>query len=409
MSQIKGYRWWVLGLLFMNVVMGMMAFELMSALFPEISLDIPMTKVQFGLAMGIFHFASPIFTPIGGMLVDKIGVRKVLLIAMIIVAAAGVSRIFATSYIFFVFSMFFLGVGFASIGPSITKALSSVFDHHQLGKANGVAYSAFGMGNSLAFGTGATLLSPLFGGWRPTFIAVAAVCLLLGVIWFLIYRDKFEAETSPEKAEEKLPFFDTMKTVSKIRDMRLLGVFLFFSLFSYWALLSHITPTLGERGIENPGLYTATLTAASVIFNIVGGVISDWIGKRKPVLAVCVVLLACAIPGMLFFTGTALLIVMLIAGAALGPVLPLSASIPVELKGIGRPLAGTAVGFMFMVGNLGAVSGPIVVGGLMDSSSTLWAPYILPVLMLVFSLVPLTMLREGGSEFDLEENTEETV
>ena len=407
MTHIKGYRWWVLGLLFVNVVMGMVAFELMSALFPEISKDIPMTKVQFGLVMGIFHFASPIFTPIGGMFVDRVGVRKVLLIAMTIMALAGVSRIFATSYISLVFSMFLLGVGFASIGPSITKALSTVFDHHQMGKANGVAYSAFGMGNSLAFATGATLLSPTFGGWRPTFIAVAAVCMLMGVIWFFIYHDKREEKVSDNDIEKSAPFMDSMKTVAKIRDMRLLGGFLFFSLFSYWALLSHITPTLGERGIANPGLYTATLTGTSVAFNIIGGIISDWLGKRKPVLITCVIVLACMIPCMMYFTGTALLLVMFLAGAALGPILPLSAAIPVELKGVGRPLVGTALGFMYMVGNLGSVSGPILVGGLMDASSTIWAPYSLPVVMLLCSLVPLSLLREGGSEFDLEEAAEE--
>ena len=82
------------------------------------------------------------------------------------------------------------------------------------------------------------------------------------------------------------------------------------------------------------------------------------------------------IPAFIMFTGVPLVILLVIAGAALGPTAPIVMTVPVEIEQIGTPLAGTALGFILMIGNTGSFVGPVIAGTLMDMSSSAWASFI---------------------------------
>ena len=393
---IKGYRWWILGLLFFNVAIGMISYEILSPLFGEVSGDIGLDPAQFGLIMGLFHFASPFFTPIGGIFVDRVGARKVLLFALILLGAAGASRTLASEPWMMMLSTFMMGVGFASVGPAIPKALGGLFNHAQLGKATGFVFSAFGLGNSFALATGASVLSPALGGWRPTLLAIAIACFALGIIWYVVFRDNEEADEEGVEAPEvnSGSFFDGAAKVLKVRNMWFLSAGVFFALIGYWGLVVHLAPMLDGRGLKNFGAYAAVMTGTGVLFNLIGGAFSDWLGKRKPVLIGCVTLLACTIPGMLFLDGWMLVLNMLLAGVAMGPILPMAVAMPVEMDGVGHVLAGTAIGVMFMFGNIGSVLGPVLLGNALTLVEVTWHAFLLPMVSLLLATIPLSFIKE---------------
>ena len=97
------------------------------------------------------------------------------------------------------------------------------------------------------------------------------------------------------------------------------------------------------------------MLGTSVFFNIVGGVLSDRAGKRKPFLFLCTIILGLCVFSFAFLTGTALILSLIIAGAAMGTIAPVLMVIPVELENVGHAFAATAVGIIFMIRTPGAL------------------------------------------------------
>jgi predicted MFS family arabinose efflux permease len=125
--------------------------------------------------------------------------------------------------------------------------------------------------------------------------------------------------------------------------------------------------SLTERGIERCGELVSIMMGMVVVFNIVGGILSDKAGKRKPFLIVSALVIGVCIMVFIKATGLPLIIALVLAGAAIGTIAPIMMAIPVEIEEVGPALTATAVGLIFMVGNTGGSVGPILGGKLIDS------------------------------------------
>ena len=190
MSQENSYhKWVVLVVLFLILMFGFGGMNIIAPLSSEIDKDIGLTLTQLGATIAFFTLASPLCSPIGGVLTDKFGARLVMLIAGLIVAVAGAGRYFVTGPNQLIALMFVYGVGFACYGPVIPKALSAVFPAREFGKANGIVWSAIWVGSTLAFFLGVNVLSPFFGGWRMMMIAIGVLSAIAAISWGFVFRD----------------------------------------------------------------------------------------------------------------------------------------------------------------------------------------------------------------------------
>ncbi len=363
------YGWVVVGLLFANIMFGFLGMQSIAVLFPAIAEDFTMSMAQMGAAIGVFNLASPIFTPLGGALADRHGCRSVLGVSFLILCLASALRFYVDSANMLIGCMFLYGVGFAPIGAVVPKALSNFFPPQQLGKANGVTFAAFGVGGTLAFAITATVLLPAMGGWRATMLLFAALSLIAVVAWIAIYRDPAEA-IGRSGGENMLESF---KQVLAIRDIWLLSLTYAFVMLGCWTIIALLPSQLGSRGLSPQTAQWMMLTA--VVFNIVGGMVSDHLGRRKPVLIACAVALTIALPLMVVAQGSLLIVALILAGMCFGSIIPVASAVPVEIKAVGPALAGTGVGVMFMIGNTGGFAGPFISGWLIDSFGTPWAGY----------------------------------
>jgi nitrate/nitrite transporter NarK len=87
---------------------------------------------------------------------------------------------------------------------------------------------------------------------------------------------------------------------------------------------------------------------------------------------------------------------MVLAGLFFGPIIPIALTIPVELPEIGTRYAGSALGFVFMIGNIGSILGPITLGYLIDRTGSPLTAFSVAACCLVASLLPLQLVRETG-------------
>jgi cyanate permease len=392
-EQKYAFRWVVLALLFLSLFAATIAMQCMPPLFSEITEQIPLSKAQMGTIMGVITLASLFFAPIGGALSDKLGARWGFGIAAIIVALAGGYRYFAGSVTDLIVCMFILGAGMAMYAPNMPKALGTWFSRKDLAMANGISISGMGIGGAVAMATARNVLSPTFGGWRVTMVVLGGLVLLVAIIWMIIYRDR---RVEGAASRKKPNVFENFKDVLKVRDIWLIAFYYGLNMISLLAVITLLPITLEERGVENAGGMVGIMMGATVVFNILGGMLSDRVGKRKPFLLVCALIMGVCVLGFANFTGTPLLIVLILAGAAMGTIAPVLMSVPVEMEGIGTALAGSAVGFIFMLGNTGGFVGPVVAGKLMDMSESSLPGFIFIAAALIVSAVFIVPLKETG-------------
>ena len=392
-EQTYPFRWVVLALMFLSLFAATIAMQCMPPLFSEITEQIPLTKAQMGTIMGVITLASLFFAPIGGALSDKLGARWAFGIAAIIVALAGGFRYVAGSVNDLIVCMFLIGAGMAMYAPNLPKALGNWFPQKDLAMANGISISGMGIGGAIAMVTAKSVLSPSFGGWRGTMVFLGGLVLLVAILWMVVYRDRPVEGAAQRK---KLNVFQNFKDVLKVKDIWLIAIYYGLNMISLLAVVTLLPITLEERGVENAGGMVGIMMGATVVFNILGGMLSDRVGKRKPFLIICAVVFGLCVLGFANFTGIALMVVLAIAGAAMGTIAPVLMSVPVEMEGIGTALAGSAVGFIFMLGNTGGFVGPVVAGKLMDMSASSLPGFIFISAALIVSAVFIIPLKETG-------------
>ncbi len=392
-EQTYPFRWVVLALMFLSLFAATIVMQCMPPLFSEITEQIPLTKAQMGTIMGVITLASLFFAPIGGALSDKLGARWAFGIAAIIVALAGGFRSVAGSVNDLIVCMFLIGAGMAMYAPNLPKALGNWFPQKDLAMANGISISGMGIGGAIAMVTAKSVLSPSFGGWRGTMVFLGGLVLLVAILWMVVYRDRPVEGAAQRK---KLNVFQNFKDVLKVKDIWLIAIYYGLNMISLLAVVTLLPITLEERGVENAGGMVGIMMGATVVFNILGGMLSDRVGKRKPFLIICAVVFGLCVLGFANFTGTALIVVLIIAGGAMGTIAPVLMSVPVEMERIGTALVGSAIGFIFMLGNTGGFVGPVVAGRLMDMSDSSLPGFIFIAAALILSAVFIVPMTETG-------------
>ena len=381
------YKWFVLSVLFLAIVFGFGTMHMIAPLAQEIDKDIGLSLTQVGAAVAIFTLASPIVSPIAGILVDSISVRSILTFAVLLVGASCAMRGLVDSADMLLLMMFLGGVGFACYGPIIPKVLGTVFSSQEFGRANGIVFSGFWVGTTLALALSANVLSPMFDGWRGSMIFVGGLSVAIAIMWFLLFRDGTEnADSSTELPSTPKSFAE----VIRLPEIWYLSLYYAFFAAGFYAILSLLPSLLLQRGIENGGAYTSLIPLTMIISNIVGGMLSDRFGRVR-VLIVCVLLFGVTIPTLLLFDGPLLAFSLILAGIAAGPILPVTTSLPMEMPRIGHVSAGTALGIFFMIGNTGAFLGPLLAGWLTQSSESPWLSFL--IFMVLALLAPLFILQ----------------
>jgi cyanate permease len=391
----NSFRWVVLALLFLNTFFVFLATYSIPPLLKEIGEEIPLTKAGMGMIMGMITIPSLFFSLIGGGITDKVGARYAFGVAVLIVGIAGAFRSIAGSAYALEVCMLFIGLGMATLGPIFPKALAMWFPPKEFAMANGICMVSMPLALTLAMGSAAGILSPVFGGWRNVMAVLGVANGITAILWIVLFR---EGRLHEESREGKQSILENFKKVFRVKDIWWASVFYSLNMIGVMSIFTLLPQSLSERGMTTAmaGIFVAILTGTNSVFKVVGGTLSDRTGKRKPFLFISSILLGLSILGFSSFTGIPLIVALVIGGAAMGTISPIFMAILVETKGIGAALAGTTVGLIFMVGNVFGFVGPVVSGKLMDVTGAQWPGFLFMGLAYILASFFILPVRETG-------------
>jgi NNP family nitrate/nitrite transporter-like MFS transporter len=318
-------------------------------------------------------------------------VKKVVTVGLILAVIGCTFRYAATSFWPFFILTVLAGLASGLLISNISKLFGAWFPQEQMGMIMGAFMT------SPMFATFAgTATTALFPSEAAAFIFSGALCLVILVLWLILFKNK------PEGAPDlpALPVIQYLGKAARSPSIWLTGVGMFFVMGSGMVFTSFLPNVLNDlRGIDpvQAGFYGSVVTLGGIFGSFLGPVICSRMGFMKPYLILVGVLGAAAI----FWSwqlpiGAAIVIALIVAGFLQSAILPLFLSMPMLLPEIGPRYAGSAGGIISTLQVIGAVVLPtFVITPLAGSSANIL--FGLAAICLALISIPVLFLPELGS------------
>ena len=200
MKPLKHLRWWIVWTLFFSTVINYISRQTFSVLAPVITKELNLSHSDLSLVFSAFQIAYAGTWLVGGVLLDIIGTRLGLALAVIWWSVVSMLTGFANSILSFSVFRFLLGIGEGCNWPGASKTVAEWFP----AKERGVAVAIFDSGSSVG-GAIAALTVPwvaIFFGWRYAFVLSGVLGFLWLILWLALYHplDKHPRLSEEERA-----------------------------------------------------------------------------------------------------------------------------------------------------------------------------------------------------------------
>jgi MFS transporter, ACDE family, multidrug resistance protein len=129
---------------------------IVSPVFPEMVEQLDFDPEWAGLLVSIHNFSTALFTPLMGMLADRVGKLRVMIPCLLLYAAFGVVGAFIPNLAVLLLIRVLLGIASSGIAAACIGLLGNMYEGDARSRVLGYATSAM---------TTTSILVPLLGGW----------------------------------------------------------------------------------------------------------------------------------------------------------------------------------------------------------------------------------------------------
>ena len=234
------------------------------------------SRGEMSIALTITNITVVFGSPALGYLVDRIGVKRLLLPSIVLMGFAVASMSLLQGNIWYFYGVFFaitlLGMG--TLPLSYSRVVIGWFEKRR-GLALGVALAGFGVGGALVPEIAKTMID--LYGWRSAYLLFAAAVFLISfpLAWLVLK----EAPLSPASADGELSGFAGLSAgqAAKTRSYWLVLASFFLVGIGITSILSHLVPMLMDRGMSfsDAARCMSTLSVALIFGRIVAGFLMD--------------------------------------------------------------------------------------------------------------------------------------
>jgi MFS family permease len=365
------------------------------AIAPLVRADLGLTLTQAGSFLPAYYIGPIALSLFAGVLADRWGTAKTLVLGQVIIALGLVAVSGASSYAVLISLMAVAGVGYGTLNPASTTAAMSWFPPRQRATVVGVKQVGLPFGGML----GAAILPALAlaFGWRLAIIASAVAIAACAGLSAAVYRDPPGEPLPARKPGER----GAIALVLSNRDLWLVAMstLVFAAMQTVWMafLVLYLQAVVGLNLLA-ASRYLAFAQGGGALGRIVFGVLSDRVfgGRRRLPLAIagcgsalCTVALAWTGPGT--------------SAAWLGPLAVVFGFVGIGWNGVQHTLmaelagprtAGTAVGLGLAIASLGVLIGPPTFGWCVTAAGGFRGPWLGLAGVMVGGLGLLALARE---------------
>jgi MFS family permease len=186
-------------------VLGLVLFldrAALSVLAPAVRRDLHFGPMAMGAVFTAFIWGYALLHVPAGWLGDLWGARKVLTVIVVLWSAFTAATAAAWNLSSLLVIRFLFGAAEAGATPSISQSFARWIPVEERARAQGFYFS--GMSAGVALSPPLVTLGLLYWGWRVTFLALSALGIVWGLLWFAWYRDNPADHSAVTAGELKL-------------------------------------------------------------------------------------------------------------------------------------------------------------------------------------------------------------
>ncbi len=339
------------------------------AYLPTIIEDVGLSSTEAGILAGAVPLTYVPLALFSGLAVDRVGPGRIIAVGAICYGFGQIGRSLSPGFASLLAFSLLIGVGATTITFGLPKLVSILFAPEETGRPSAIYLVGASAGSAFVFAVGRPVLGPALGGWRPLFLWSGIVAVCYGVCWLALALSAGIDDGTDGGSFALESVVADLRLVLSHRELRLV-----VAVGTMYLLLNHgiqgwLPTILESRGISPAvaGRATSLFVAAYVAGVLAIPELADRFGARGLALVGCGLGVVVGMAGVIAGDAGAVAVAgIVVTGASTGGVSPLVRAIPPDLEGIGARLTGTAVGFIFAVGEIGGFLGPVLVGSARD-------------------------------------------
>lgn len=357
--------------------------------------DLTLTKSQIGMLPAALFFGQMIAAVPTGMLTDKYGSRKLLMLAAFCLGSGFLVMTFLDHFAALLFFVALGGLGYGSMHPITNKGIIYWFSLKTRGTAMGIKQTGVTAGAALA----GLILLPLGAeyGWRPVLLGACVLLILSGVLSYFLYRDPPEQIQAASQGSIGT-FYKSMFQLMKNKSLMLVSLSAFGLSGSQMCLNTYIVLYAHEKlGISLflSGILLVISEVSGSVGRIVWGMISDFMFNSNRVIILLIITILTAVSSMIVaFTSNAsfwgMVPIIIVFGFSISGFNGIWMNLATEI--VPREQSGISSGVSLTFGSIGVVLVPPTFGLLVDQTGSFTSGWLFITFLMGVVFMMLTYL-----------------
>jgi MFS family permease len=381
----------VLSLLFASHFLTYLDRAVMATAIPFIARDFSLSSVAAGSVLSAFFFGYALMQIPSGILADKFGPARLLLLAVLCWSVFTAMTGLVQSLAALIAVRILFGISEGPAPAAVSKTIAQRFARDQIGRTNGVVLAATLLGSAAAPGLVTAIV--LHWGWRAAFLSLLVPGLLLALAVYLVLGVAHQRSTEPQspspKGDDGAHAISPWRVVFGSSQMRWGIGTTFIASCVNWGLQNWLPSYLLKArgfGVAEMGAFASLPYAAGALGYLAGGYAGDRLfnGRRNVLILGCLFASAATTYGaaiapsgglaVMFMTVTFLLLSMALSNLF---------TLPLVLVPVAA--AGTAFGIVNTGAQIAGFLSPMLIGAVLDASKQNFAValYLLVGLLLI--------------------------
>jgi MFS family permease len=406
----QNYRWIILAVCFFTITFtngltlgGLVVFdrELLNYLSEVTGEEI--LRQDLKLKDAITLWSTAVFAFLAGIIIDRIGVRALMMTGLFILSATFYFYAKSDSLFDMYIIHIFQGMVLSMSGMVINVILISKWFNDNRGLAIGVLLAGTSVGNGLFPQINTYLLTISDGDWRQVMMWLALIPLAYIPVIFAFIKEKPEDlkieennYTGDEVKTANIQTGFTLEQTLSSANFWFLSVMAFCTFYSILAMIGHVFLMLDGEGYSPQ----VSATGVSIIFiggfigKVISGKLAEMIGRKKVLVGgVAMMLLGSVLLVSAIFYKNPLLIWIGLSlyGTGWGGLYTLIQLLVADLFGL--VAIGKIMGVINIIDTIGGGLGPIITAVIYDSTQNYLTPFLVICGLLTVALVSSSMLK----------------
>ncbi|MDR1088727.1 MAG: MFS transporter [Coriobacteriales bacterium] len=281
-----------------------------ASILPELSAQFGMDTSEGSLMLSIFTFMGIVFSIPAGQLIQHLGAKRVMVSSAALMVAGSLLGSFATDAVVLIATRGIEGIALVFITIAGAAFIRDSAPLERMGAAIGIWSVWFASGSFLA-GVISPTIYHVFG-FQALWLIYAALAVVSALAIRFLVKAPNVVHAQLVVATEK-PRYAELLTRDVVLFMLVFAVYNIMTI----SVVSYLPAVLQSKGYDDTsaGLISTIPVLMSIASAPLLGVLSDRLGRVKPLMSLSMAVLACTCPLLFLLTGWELWAVALVCGA----------------------------------------------------------------------------------------------